>query len=362
MFKMMIVLLSLVFTVAACNKNNSKADRVKKNPALPGAPAADQKPLETNPADTEPAKTTPETEAGKRKGDKEDKGKDSPGTESPPSSDTTKPDQTEGEKPDPKVMIVGGSVQTPAPSETPAVAAKPGGSTAPTQPAEKVAETNVGVKITSYPTMGYKAAEMTTEKGKNSLITSALLNENNEQSRRARLNCYDPKTVEANKENIPELFIFPGSEVLVEIKEFETVADEVKVGRREDSSNITHLLTTCQGSKSDTQADKNYDYLKLKAEKYQKDYLRVDSLGKNKDREMAEVSIICSHETNISAKMDRQKDEKKNIINNRITLSRGSKIMFARPVDYLVIVDKSKKTKKLKEIKKLKDYSIIECE
>lgn len=326
MKKMIFVVFSMMFAVAACNKNNSKADRVK--PGAPVAPATtpDGKAVTAEQQRELEAKKAAEAKAAKEK-----------------AVDQKPADQKKAEevKKDPATGCTSSSAKT----------------------------SGSAIITTPYVTMNYSQATMTTEESKNNLHIQALLNADNDVERPLVVYCYDPKLSKLIKEeNLPKLLLFPKAEALVEIKKLPENTENATKQAVSQNNNPGFMLNVCQGDESvynqksyETMTD--YEIKKMRSGDHLVDYLKVDyfknSDGVAADRDIAEISIACSHEPNMQIKLDRTKDETAKKVTNRITISSGSKLLLSRPTSYKIL---EKDDKKFQEAQKLKQFVIFDCE
>lgn len=361
MTKMIIILLSTLFMVAACNKNNSKADRVKKNPqdaALAqrqtGDPKKDDKGGVVPPAgDADKAKDKSGGGSLLGSGDKNKDGsdKDVKSGEDGKDSGTVNKSGNSG----------GGSGAGGTPSGTTTSGASGAGKTA--------SDKKIGgnADMMKYNSMNYSTATMTTEESKNRLIVPALLSSKDETDRKVLVYCYnaevvkkikeEKKTTNADEANVPELYLFPGSEALMEVKNEAVASAEKPAEDTETRSQTTFVLGVCKGAgPAEVKQNDRYDIVTLNADGVHTDYFSLDTM----DRDYVEFSVTCSHDANVATKMVHKTDESKKLTLNRVTLSQGSKLAFPRPLKNKNIDPQTGKT--LKEAKNLKEYGIIVCE
>lgn len=365
MIKMFIVLLSIVFAVAACNKNNSKADRAKKLQDQQQQQQANDGKNKQNPsADQGGAKGgTGTPDAGKGADQNEGKG-NTDGNVSGDSTNNVPPALTSSGSNDVAGKPGGDSSSTSAGAAS-SVVNLPNATSAVSQKGTETTKSKV--EKTEIPSMNLYVSEMETVAEKNSVYLQGILEANRDRSLKTIVYCYDPqKSKDLRRDNsVPEIYMYPNSELLVGIGKAEKPVNDVAIGPvQENRVEYKFMQGICKGNSYDISSDNTiYDVIKLKANETRTDYLRLEEgvvEGANKvktERDMAEISVLCSNDSNINAKMDLQKDETTNTVKNRLTLSAGSKIMFARATNYRL-----KDNKTLKESKNLKDYAIISCE
>lgn len=360
MIKMMVVILSMLFMVAACNKNNSKADRVKKDPAAPAV--GTQKPAGTAASGSDKG---PDVSTGTGGDPKADDKNQSGGSKTKPEDDKADKGASDPVVQDPSI----------APADKVSGSGADGNQgTTQNQGDGKVIDKTTAQKtdggnadIMKYNSMNYSTATMTTDELKNRLVTQALLSTKDELDRKVLVYCYDAATVnkiKAEKKptgvkeaNIPELYLMPGSEVLMEVKNEAAATADKTADENAVRSKTTFVLGTCKGVGPDyIKENESYDVINLSADQTHMDYFTLDTL----DRDYVEMSVVCSHDVNVASKMERKLDDTKKFTLNRLTLSRDSKIMFARPTENK---DRDKQTgKTLKETKNFKRYGIVTCQ
>ncbi len=380
MKKMIIVVLSIAFSLTACNKNNSKANRIKPGAINPATtPEAAKEKAEREKADKEKAdkeKADKATAVGVDTTDGAQLAPDSKAdvsTEVPPkdSTETTtavsaKPGTGTAAQTTPKVTTPSSTTQqtstttqtssapTAVATTTPAAAATP-----PVMAAKDTATSALAVAgnaaLFAYNSMNYIEAKMTTDEQKNRVLMTGILGSDQAKAVKLALYCFDQKSTKIKtndvKTNLPVMFLFPKSEALVEIKKAKTSAEDAS----QESPGF--VLGVCDGDENvydpkALESQDNYEIKKIRSGESHLDYLTLDE----KDRDYTDISVACSNESNVSQKLDRKQNDAKKVM-NRVTLSQGSKMLFSRPAAFI-----EKNGKSFQDNRKLKQNLVLECE
>lgn len=368
-------MLSLAFSLTACNKNNSKANRIKPgavNPATTPEAAKDK----ATTAETDPVDGTklpdPKLDANTETAP-EDSTVTPPAVSAKPGTGTavqttpkvTIPSSTSSQTLTPAQPISQGTkISTPTTATTPTIVA-PTATAALATSAAEVAQATTGstsklavagnATLFPYNSMNYIEAKMTTDEQKNRVLMMSVLGVEQAKAVKLALYCYDQKTTTIRtddvKTNLPVMFLFPKSEALVEIKKTKTSAEDAS----QESPGF--VLGVCDGDENvydpkALESQNNYEIKKIRSGESHLDYLTLDE----KDRDFTDISVTCSNESNVSQKLERKQNDGKKVM-NRVTLSQGSKMLFSRPATF-----KEKNGIEFQTNRKLKQNLVLECE
>ncbi len=377
MKKLISVLLSVsfLFVVAACNKDNSKAKRLNKDEVTNQQKAQQEKQkLEEEKKKKEQEEAAKQEEIAKAKRE-EIARREALAREEENSGDTAEEKEGQKNKKGLAAPVVvagslssagssktGSSVGTSVPSSQSSEASAKVEGSAKTETSTKVEVDNeisklsADVRITPNHTANYVEVDMSTSASSNQIKIPALLNidaAKKDEKQDLIVYCYDKDEIKKNpvKENLPVLYMQPQSEALIEIKRSVGNPNDA-TDRNMQKINPSYVLNNCQGAgnTSEIKEDDTYQVIKLKPDENRDLYLRNDP----DDRIHVNFSVTCS-----SSKIKEEPTKDKKL--SRITLSSKSRIFFAQPVKY---VDKDKDGNKTtyKVSKKMKDYAVVECE
>lgn len=212
------------------------------------------------------------------------------------------------------------------------------------------------------PTEGYTLAKLKSEEN-SSIYAIALLDKEEQSHAEIKLTCYDgTKSMEGA--STPWMALLPKSQALVEVynsgKDIDTLRSELeKKEELKEEQELEYLLSTCEG-RSDLEKiqtssfvqRKDFNVVRMRDGDYETAYF-------GNKREAVNISISCRSEFKTKSEMGEEKDDdRSDIVVNRITLNKNSRIFFAQPLDYFL----KKDDRTLKESKpELRKYTLYIC-
>ena len=216
---------------------------------------------------------------------------------------------------------------------------------------------------------GYTQEKLEADGDRKSTYALALLEKEEDTLTELKLSCYDGSdSIGASEEG--EIRLFPQYQALIEVfnhgedlEALKTEHEEAEEGKRDKTPE--YLLTSCKGNTENKRVqtsffmrdESKYRVVRLTDGEEKSDYLKDDS--SEKDRSKVNTTISCRNELVDKKDMEPKKADDSDVIINRITLTKNSRILFAQPINYRL--KKSEKTLK-EENPELRDFVLYICQ